>query len=406
MQTADFTSLIELRGVEISDRMAPATALLSTLTLLLLGPVQALTILLSGIGYNMRLLGPVSLLNYLQLTSLNGILIKDGRALEQIRNVDTVVFDKTGTLTLEQPHVGAIYACNGYDEMTLLTYAAAAEHRQTHRIACAIIQAATEQGLTLPTVSDASYQVGYGIQVVLDGKLVRVGSNRFMAMEAIAIPIEIDTLAQSAHSEGHSLVYVAVDEQLAGVIELHPTVRPEAKRIVNALHQRGIETYIISGDNEGPTRALAKQLGIDNYFAETLPENKAQLIRQLQQEGRFVCFVGDGINDSIALKTAQVSISLRGATTIATDTAQIILIDETLNQLERLFILADEFEANMQINLITTIVPAVVIIGGVFLGVVGYASGLVLFWAGGISGMLNAMRPLLQAQTKMQSETL
>lgn len=406
MRTADFTSSIELRGEEISDRAALPTLLLSAATLPFLGPTTALTMLITGFGYNMKLLGPLSVLNYLQLTALDGILIKDGRALEQIRNVDTVVFDKTGTLTLEQPHVGAIHPCNGYAGETVLICAAAAEHRQTHPIARAILQAAEEQALTVPSVSDASYQVGYGIKVVLDGKLVRVGSNRFMQMEEIAVPSTIQALAHEAQAQGHSLVYVAVDDQLAGAIELQPTVRPEAKRIVDVLHQRGIEIYIISGDNERPTRSLAEQLGIDHYFSETLPENKAELISQLQEEGNFVCFVGDGINDSIALKTAQVSISLRGATTIATDTAQIILMDETLNQLERLLELADDFETNMQVNLMTTVVPGAVIIGGVLLGVVGYGSAIALFWAGGITGIWNAMRPLLQAQQVHQDQQI
>lgn len=405
MQTADFTSSIELRGEEISDRAALPTLLLSGVTLPIFGPAAAMTMLITGFGYNMKLLGPLSVLNYLQLTSLDGILIKDGRALEQIRNVDTVVFDKTGTLTLEQPHVGAIHPCHEYELETILIYAAAAEHRQPHPIARAILQAAEDVGLALPTVSDASYQVGYGIQVMIDGKLVRVGSNRFMAMESIEIPMEIANLAHDAQGQGHSLVYVAIDEQLAGVLELHPTVRPEAKRIVDVLHQRDIEIYIISGDNERPTRALANQLGIDHYFAETLPENKAQLISQLQEEGRFVCFVGDGINDSIALKTAQVSVSLRGATTIATDTAQIILMDETLNQLDRLFELADEFEANMQTNLMTTILPGFAIMGGVVLGIVGFGGAVALFWAGGIAGILNAMRPLFQAKQIQHDET-
>ncbi len=393
MQTADFTSSVELRGVEISDRAAPPTFLLSALSLPLLGPVSALTILLSGFGYNMRLLGPLSVLNYLQLTALEGILIKDGRALEQVSKVDTVVFDKTGTLTLEQPHVGAIHTLNGYDETLLLTYAAAAEHRQTHPIAKAILQAAEERTLTLPAIDEASYEVGFGIQVTLQQQQVHVGSNRFMVMEAILIPDEMDVLAQDAHAQGHSLVYIAIDHQLAGLIELYPTVRPEAQRIIDGLHRRGLDLYIISGDNEQPTRALAEQLGIDHYFAETLPENKAGLIEQLQEQGKSVCFVGDGINDSIALKKAQVSISLRGATTIATDTAQIILMDESLNQLERLFDLSEQFEANMQTNLMTTVVPGVFIVGGAFLGVVGFGTAIALFWAGGIIGILNAMRP-------------
>lgn len=398
LATADYTSAVELRGVEISDRMAGPTVLLVLVALPFFGFTRAITLFLSGFGYNMKLLGPLSVLNFLQLTALDGILIKDGRALEQISKVDTVVFDKTGTLTLEQPHVAAIYPYNGYDEATLLTYAAAAEQRQTHPIAKAILHAAGEVGLTLPTIDQASYQIGYGIQVTLAGKLIRVGSNRFMTGEAITLPPEVQALAGVAQDQGNSLVYVAVDDQLAGVIELHPTVRPEAKRIIDDLHQRGLKTCIISGDNERPTRALAAQLGIDSYFAETLPENKASLIAQLQAEGRFVCFVGDGINDSIALKQAQVSISLRGATTVATDTAQIILMDESLNQLARLFTLSEKFEANMATNLKTTIVPGVVIIGSIVLGLVGYAGAMGLFWVGGIAGILNAMRPLFEAQ--------
>lgn len=400
MQTADFTSSIELRGLEISDQMALPTLLLGGLSLPFLGVPGALTVLISGFGYNMRLLGPLSVLNYLQLMAQEGILIKDGRALEQISKVDTVVFDKTGTLTLEQPHVGAIHTCNGHDERSLLTYAAAAEHRQSHPIAKAILQAAKEQGLTLPAIDQASYEIGYGIKVRLNDTRLHVGSNRFMDMEAIAIPDKIQALAQSAQDQGHSMVYVAINKQLAGAIELHPTVRPEAKRIIDGLRQRGLELVIISGDHERATRALAQQLGIDNYFAETLPENKADLITQLQDEGKFVCFVGDGINDSIALKKAQVSISLRGATTVATDTAQIILMDESLNQLEKLFTISAEFERNMQTNLMTTIVPGVVIISGAFLGVVGYGSAIGLFWVGGITGIVNAMRPLFSRRKK------
>ncbi|MEM7530541.1 MAG: heavy metal translocating P-type ATPase [Chloroflexota bacterium] len=398
MTTADYTSSVELRGIEISDKMAGPTALIGLITLPILGFIPAVTVLLAGFGYNMRLLGPLSVLNYLQLTAIDGILIKDGRALEQVSKVDTVVFDKTGTLTLEQPHVGAVHAYGDYDETTLLVYAAAAEHRQTHPIAKAILQAAEEQGLRLPTVDQASYQIGYGIQVMLDERRVRVGSNRFMDAEAIEVPVDVQEMAIVAQDQGYSLVYVAVDDHLAGVIELHPTVRPEAKAVVDDLHSRGIATYIISGDNERPTRALAAQLGIKQYFAETLPENKASLLTQLQEEGRFVCFVGDGINDSIALKQAQVSISLRGATTVATDTAQIILMDETLNQLPRLFTISTQFEANIETSLMTTIIPGIFIVGGVYLGLIGYGGAVAIFWGGGIIGIFNAMRPLFEAQ--------
>ncbi|WP_179131209.1 heavy metal translocating P-type ATPase [Candidatus Entotheonella palauensis] len=397
-ETKDFTSSVQVRGRDIADRAAAPTLALSLLSLPLVGVNRALAILFSGVGYHMQILGPLSVLNFLQLLAHQGVVIKDGRALEQVRDIDTVVFDKTGTLTLEQPHVGAVHPYNGYSEADILTYAAAAEHRQTHPIAKAIQLSADERQLTLPTISDAAYEVGYGIKVRLDEKLIRVGSDRFMAMEEVTIPVELQSMANSAHEQGHSLVYVSIDDHLGGVLELCPTVRPEAKAVVDSLRQRGVEMYIISGDHERPTRALAEDLGIDHYFAETLPEHKADLIDQLQAEGRSVCFVGDGINDSIALKKANVSVSLRGASTVATDTAQVILMDQTLNQLDELFVISEHFESNMEVNLYTTIVPGVIIIGGAFLGMVGYGGSIVLFTGGLVAGLVNTALPLFRTQ--------
>ena len=144
---------------------------------------------------------------------------------------------------------------------------------------------------------------------------------------------------------------------------------------------------------------MAEQLGIDHFFAETLPENKADLISQLQEQGKSVCFVGDGINDSIALimpfgcKKANVSVSLRGASTIATDTAQVILMDQSLSQLQILFEISEQFEANMHNNLMTSVLPGVIITSGALVGVVGYASSIVLLYAGLIAGVTNAMLP-------------
>ena len=277
--------------------------------------------------------GPISVLNFLQMTSQEGILIKDGRALELLSEVDTIVFDKTGTLTEEQPHVGAIYTCHSINENELLTYAAAAEYKQTHPIARAIQQEALNRELRLPEIEKTTYEIGYGLKVRLNEKVVLVGSKRFMEMSEITIPSEINAIQQQCNEHGYSLVYVALDGQLAGAIELHATIRPEAKHIISELRQRGFEIYIISGDHEKPTKKLAQEVGIEHYFAETLHENKATLIEALQKEGKAVCFVGDGINDSIALKKANVSVSLRGASTIATDTAQIVLMNENLTQL-------------------------------------------------------------------------
>lgn len=395
-EMADYRSSLQLRGQKISDQACSPTLALGVLALLLTGLNGMLAVLFSGVGYTMKILGPLSVLNFLQVTSRHGILIKDGRALEQIFTIDTVVFDKTGTLTLEQPHVGQIHVVDDIDASTLLTYAAAAEQRQDHPIARAICQAADEQGIVLPPISASAYKIGYGLQVTVEGHCVKVGSRRFMQMESITLSPQIETLADQGQAQGYSLVYVAVDGQLAGAIELHPTLRPEAHRVVQALQQRGLDLYIISGDHEMPTRSLASKLGIAHYFAETLPEEKASLIAQLQAEGRSVCFVGDGINDSVALKQAQMSVSLKGASTMATNTAQIILMDETLNQLDRLFELSEEFEANMKVNLATSVVPGMIIIIGAFMGVIGYAGAVLWFNLGMSAGLVNSLLPLIQ----------
>jgi Cu2+-exporting ATPase len=225
-----------------------------------------------------------------------------------------------------------------------------------------------------------------------------------MAMSQVSLPDQIEQATNTAHEHGHSMVYVALDGQLAGALELRPSIRPEAQQIVDHLHARGITTYIISGDHEEPTRILARQLGIDNVVAETLPEDKAAQIAKFQSEGKFVCFIGDGINDAIALRTAQVSISLRGATSLATDTAQIIMMDQSLRQLSTLLRLSDEFEANMQMNLTTSIVPGLIIIGGAFAGVVSYTSSIPIYAAGLTWGAVNAMLPRVKLMRRLLAD--
>ncbi|RKZ37088.1 MAG: heavy metal translocating P-type ATPase [Gammaproteobacteria bacterium] len=395
-KTADFKASMQSYGERIIDKGALPTLVVSAVTLPILGTMSALATLNAGFGYQMRVTAPLSMLNFLTIASKNGILIKDGRSLELLNQVDTVVFDKTGTLTEEQPHVGKIHCCSDIEENELLTYAAAAEYKQTHPIALAILAEVKQRKLNVASVTQAKYEVGYGIKVSVDENVIRVGSVRFMEMEGIPIPPEISILQEEGMEQGHSLVFIALNDQLAGAIELYPTIRPEAKQIIAQLKQRGLSMYIISGDHEQPTRKLAQKLGIENYFAETLPEGKANLIAQLQQEGKVVCFVGDGINDSIALKKSQVSISLRGASTIATDTASIILMDSHLNQLDQLFAIAQEFKINMKNNLNLSIIPGFMCLGGVFFLHFGIVTTILLYDTSLLVGVWNAMSPSLK----------
>lgn len=403
--TADYRVSLQVRGDRIADQSVLPTFALSAVALPLLGPISAAAVMCAPFGYNMRIIAPISVLNFLHLTSEQGILVKDGRALEQMCQIDTVVFDKTGTLTQDQPHVAAIHTCLGCRETDVLRFAATAEYRQTHPIARAILQEAQTRRLNTTPVEETVYEVGYGLRVTLPETYIRVGSLQFMMMERMVIPPELTSLQDACHEQGATLVYVALNDRVAGAIELHPTIRPEASRIILALRQRGLRIAILSGDHERPTRQLAGELGIDEYFAETLPTHKADVIAQLQQAGRKVCFVGDGINDVIALKTADVSISLRGASTIATDTAQIILTDASLTHLPAVFDLARSLDRNMKYNLALTMIPGVICLGGVYFLHFGVIAATLVYNAGLAAGVFNAMLPALSARDRQPHQS-
>ncbi len=404
-QTANFRTELEAQGIALADKSALPNLLLSIAAFPLRGFVGSTATLGAGFGFNLRACSMISTLNYLQIAARDTILIKDGRALERLRQVDTFVFDKTGTLTLAQPTVAQIYCCQaGLSEETLLTYAAAAEYRQSHPVAKAILSAAAERNLTLPPIDAASYEVGYGIKVTIENQLIRVGSDRFMAQEGVAIPDSMQRWQAACRQKGRAVILVAADDQLLGALELQATLRPEVETVLADLRQRGLALSIISGDQDEPTRALAHSLGIENYFANTLPENKAHLIEQLQSQGRVVCFIGDGINDAIALKKADVSISLRGATTIATDTAQIVLMDQSLSKLGNLLDLAKNFDKTIQQGFWTTMLPGMIGIAGVFFLHFGIVAVELLFQLGFFTGLGIAMLPL--AHEKKQSQAI
>lgn len=397
-QTVEFKSTQQLRAENLANSTVGPTILLGALSLLFINPISSLAVINAHFKSKMSVLAPISILNYLNQASQTGILVKDGRSLDLLNQVDTLVFDKTGTLTIEQPHVGMIHCCLPYTEQEVLGYAAAAEYKQTHPIAKAILEEAEKRQLEIPLVEDTNYKIGYGLTVKLDDHVIQVGSHRFMETSDIAIPPTIKQTQEESHALGHSLIMVACDQQLIGAIELVPTVRPEATAIIQQLRQQSNikEIYIISGDHELPTKRLTEALEIDHYFAETLPEHKADLIEQLRAEGRFVCYVGDGINDSIALKTSQVSISLRGASTVATDTAQIILLDQGLSHLPYLFDLAQAYNRNMETSFIIIIVPTLIGMGGaLFLGF-GLGTTILLNLTGLVVGLGNTMLPTLK----------
>ena len=312
-----------------------------------------------------------------------------------MNEVDTVLFDKTGTLTRERPEVGRIVASAGHAPEEILLYAAAAEKRFHHPIALAILHKAKELNLELPPTDDTQYKVGYGITVHIDGRMIRVGSKRFMELEGLPMSQEVKEALEEAHAEGHTMVMVGVDHEVGGAIELHAAVRPEVREIVKGLRDRGIKHIaIISGDHEAPTRKLAEELGMDRYFAQVLPADKADYVAKLQQEGKKVCFVGDGINDSIALKKANVSISLRGASTIATDTAHIVFLEQGLSKLCDLRDIARDLDRNVKRSWGMILAPNIACIAGVFTMGFGIMTSVVLNNVSAIGALANGMMPL------------
>jgi len=395
-RTKSYKDTIMLRGREIGDRFIPVKLALATVTLPFMGLNAALAIMWANLGQGLSITSPLTLMIYLQILSRHLILVKDGRVFETLLNVDTVVFDKTGTLTEEQPTLGTIHTANGFKESDVLRLAAAAEHRVPHPIARAIIAKAREMGLDYPVFDETSYEIGYGIKVKIEGREVKVGSARFMQRETIAFPEVLSAVREQAEASGHSLVYVSVDEQLAGLLEMQPTIRPEARKLIRNLQGRGLTVYIISGDHEAPTYAMAQELGVDHYFAEILPENKADLVAKFRDEGRCVCFVGDGVNDAIALKAAHVSISLKGASTAATDTAQIIFMDGTLQRLEQLFDLVDEFKITMRRVVAIGFTPGILTIAGVFFLHFGVLISLIILYLNMCLGISNVVWPIVR----------
>ena len=232
---------------------------------------------------------------------------------------------------------------------------------------------------------------------IMPERFLKDWGTRAEGTAGISIPPDIQRMQDTSHQQGHSLILVAVDTEVAGAIELQPTVRSEAKAVIQGLTQRGITaTYIISGDHEAPTRKLATELEVTHYFAETLPARKAELLAELQQQGRSVCYIGDGINDAIALKKAQVSISLRGASSVATDTAQVILMDGRLSHVCELFDLAREYERCMQAIFRSAFFFPVVGVAGVLFLHLRFVFAICMNQMAFLSSLTTAMLPILR----------
>lgn len=367
LNSVSFKSGVQLKGERWADKMSFPMLVSAMGFLPIIGPVSTAVYINSHIGARIRLFAPLTTLRHITEASMMGVLIKDGRALELLCDVDTVLFDKTGTLTTDQPEVTKVTPRNKHTTREILTYAATAERKLAHPIARAILKKATEEEITLSEIQDSSYTMGFGVSVIVNGKLIRVGSVRFFQQEGVRIPNDVLEAQKESHHLGNTFILVGVNQQIAGTLELQPQIRPGTQEIIAQLRAFGIEHMgIVSGDDQAPTRKLAEDLGMDEYFYNILPENKAHIVEALQAKGKVVCFIGDGINDTIALKKANVSMSIAGATSIAKDTAEIIFMDGTLAHLVGVVELSKRLEINLHRSLVLCLVPSVANLLGAF----------------------------------------
>jgi Cu2+-exporting ATPase len=260
------------------------------------------------------------------LGAKHNILIKDAATLERVSKVNAAVLDKTGTLTEGKPRVTDVAAAPGWTADEVLRLQAGAEARSNHPISLAILDEAKRRNLTVPDdVRDFQSLSGRGIQALVGGKKVLVGTARLMEENEVGIvPVKADV--EKLLAEGKTLSILAADGKVAGVVAVADPVKPSAQETIRRLKEAGIEAVMITGDNKATAQAVAAQLGIERFFAEVLPADKAGYVKQLQSEGKFVAMVGDGINDAPALAQADIGIAIGAGTDVAIQTADIVLM--------------------------------------------------------------------------------
>ena len=400
-QTSDFTEELEARTRRIADRTVWPFFLLGGALLPFRGVVVTSGILRSHVGHRATIVTSIALLNFLNLASRKGVLVKDGHTFERLKKVDTVVFEMDSSLIEAEPRVSQIHTYNGFTAQDVLTYAAVAEVKQTRPVARAIMHAAEARGIVAPHSVEVEYLMGYGLTARVARRLAHVGNTRFMALRNIDMPASIQRLQAECDAEGATLIVVAVERRVAGAIVMHMAARPEAREAIQALRQRRIQhIYMIANDHAVTAQKLAQELGIDRYFIEMLPENKALLLDQWRLQGRTVCYVGDGVNDTIALQHAAVSISIGGASTVAVDAAHAVLLDGSLKHVCDVFDIAIQFDRNLKTTFVMIVGASLAILGSVLTFPLTPLQIALLTQFSVLVGVANSVFPLLQQELR------
>lgn len=260
------------------------------------------------------------------LGAANGILVRDRLALEEAREITTVMFDKTGTLTRGEFGVVRIDTVDTQSEEDVLALAAGIEGDSEHTIARGIRQEAEDREVDPVEITDFEAMKGRGVKATYDGDTVSLGGPRLLESLELSLPDGLQDFQQESDNKGHTVVYLIREGKILGGLALADVIRSESRQAVTALHDMGVEVSMLTGDSEAVARAVAEELGIDDYFAEVLPENKDQKVEELQAQGKRVAMVGDGVNDAPALTRADVGIAIGSGTDVAIESAGIILV--------------------------------------------------------------------------------
>ncbi|WP_019554003.1 heavy metal translocating P-type ATPase [Propionispira raffinosivorans] len=280
----------------------------------------------------------------------NGVLIKSGEALETAHAIQTIVFDKTGTITSGTPTVTDIQPI-GMTEDFLLTFAASAEQGSEHPLGMAIVQYAKSQDLTLKKLSAFKTIPGYGIEATIDKHYILLGNQPWLYEKKITIPEDVIKTAETLADNGKTPMYIAIDNEFKGLIAVADVIKPTSKAAIEKLHSMHIKTAMITGDNKKTAEAIARQVGIDTVFADVLPADKANTVKNLQALGQKVAMVGDGINDAPALVQADIGIAIGSGTDVAIESANIILMHSDLMDVATAIKLSQATMKNIKENL-------------------------------------------------------
>ncbi|MDP8911490.1 MAG: heavy metal translocating P-type ATPase [Actinomycetota bacterium] len=387
---------IENYAARLADRaVLPSLLLSATVLTVTRNPARAASILITDFLTGIRVSVPTTVLAAVTHAAQEGILIRSGRALEQLASIDAVVFDKTGTVTLGQPTVTGVESrSEGVAPLEVLALAAAAEQRLNHPVAEAVIRYARERGVEPKRRRKWRYQIGLGVRAEIDGHAVLVGSDRLLEAEGV----DLDRLRETHTGPSESLIYVARDGVLWGTMTYADPLRTETRDVVTSLRtEYGMEIHLLTGDAAETAHAVAADLGVaeTNTHAELFPEEKAEVIRSLHASGSRLAFVGDGLNDLPALAYADVSVSFGGAADVARETADVVLMDDDLRSLPRAIAIARHAVRLIRQN--------IAIVGGANLAAVTLATAANLgpAWAAAIhngstvTAAVNGVRPLL-----------